>query len=79
MTIDIVAWVHLTRAFRVFPLEKGASEALIEKVPRTIKTFAEAFQGLELRQKKAQLRTIRKAATVYKDGRIELEFRGESS
>jgi hypothetical protein len=56
-----------------------SSEAMIERVPRAIKTFLEAFQSLEPRQQKAQLQTILKAATVYKDGRIELEFRGESS
>jgi hypothetical protein len=55
-----------------------ASEGTIERVPRAIKTFVEAFQSLEPRQQKAQLQTISKAATVYKDGRIELEFRGEN-
>jgi hypothetical protein len=48
-------------------------------VREAVKTFVQAFQGLEPRQQKAQLQTILKAATVYKDGRIELEFRGESS
>jgi Ca2+-binding EF-hand superfamily protein len=43
----------------------------------TIKTFEEAFHSLELRQQKAQLQTILKAAHVYKDGKIELEFRSE--
>ena len=56
-----------------------ASEELIEKVPKAIKTFEEAFQSLELRQQKAQLQTILKAAQVYKDGKIELEFRSENS
>jgi DNA repair exonuclease SbcCD ATPase subunit len=53
-----------------------ASEALVKRVPQAIKTFVEAFQSLDIRQQKAQLQTILKAATVYKDGRIELEFRG---
>jgi site-specific DNA recombinase len=52
-----------------------ASEALIERVPRVIKTFVEAFQSLEPRQQKSHLQTILKSANVYKDGRIELEFR----
>jgi hypothetical protein len=56
-----------------------ASEALIERVPKAILTFEEAFHTLELRQQKAQLQTILKAAHVYNDGRIELEFRGESA
>ncbi len=55
-----------------------ASEALIEKVPKAITAFEEAFQNLDLRQQKAQLQTILKSAHVYNDGKIELEFRGES-
>jgi phosphoserine phosphatase len=51
------------------------SEALIQRVPKAIKTFVEALQNLELRQQKAQLQTILKAANIYKEGRIELEFR----
>jgi len=46
-------------------------------VPRAIQAFEEAFQNLDIRQQKAQLQTILKAAHVYKDGKIELEFRGE--
>jgi hypothetical protein len=61
------------------PIGKGASEVLIKRVPKAIKTFSEAFQSLEPRQQKAQLQTTLKAATVYKDGRIELEFRGQNS
>jgi site-specific DNA recombinase len=57
-------------------LEKArVSEGTIEKVPRIIKTFIEAFQSLEPRQQKAQLQTILKTANIYKDGKIELEFR----
>jgi hypothetical protein len=52
---------------------------LIERVPRAIKTFEEAFQSLDLRQQKAQLQTILKATHIYKDGKIELEFRSASS
>jgi DNA invertase Pin-like site-specific DNA recombinase len=56
-----------------------ASEALVEKIPLAIKTFEEAFHSLEVRQQKAQLQTILKAAHICKDGRIELEFRGENT
>jgi hypothetical protein len=56
-----------------------ASEALIVKIPKAIQTFEEAFHSLELRQQKAQLQTILKAVHIYKDGKIELEFRGESA
>jgi hypothetical protein len=54
-----------------------ASEATVGRVPQTIETYEEAFQSLEPRQQKAQLQTILKAANVYKDGKIEMEFRGE--
>jgi hypothetical protein len=53
-----------------------ASEYLIKRIPTAIKTFEEAFNSLEPRQQKAQLQTILKAAHIYKDGKIELEFRG---
>ena len=49
--------------------------ALIENVPRQIKSFLEAFEEMDPRQQKAQLQTLLKAAYVYRDGRIELEFR----
>jgi hypothetical protein len=52
-----------------------ASEDLIKRIPTAIKTFEEAFNSLEPRQQKAQLQTILKAAHIYKDGQIELEFR----
>ena len=51
---------------------------MIEKIPRVIRSFMEAFKSLDIRQQKARLQTILKAADIYKDGRIELEFRGES-
>jgi hypothetical protein len=56
-----------------------ASEALVAKVPLAIKTFVEAFHGLEPGQQKAQLQTILKSANIYNDGKIELEFRDENS
>jgi len=52
-----------------------ASEDLIKRIPTAIKTFEEAFHSLEPRQQKAQLQTILKATHIYKDGKIELEFR----
>jgi hypothetical protein len=51
---------------------------LIERVPGAVILFKEAFNNLDLRQQKAQLQTILKSAHFYKDGKIELEFRGES-
>ncbi len=50
-------------------------ESRIESVPGEIKTFIEASQTMDVRRQKAQLQTIIKAAKVFRDGRIELEFR----
>jgi hypothetical protein len=49
--------------------------ALADRLPKSINSFIEAFQSMDVRQQKAQLQTIIKAAKVYNDGRIELEFR----
>ena len=49
--------------------------ALAAKLPKSIASFLQAFQAMDVRQQKAQLQTILKAATIYNDGRIELEFR----
>jgi hypothetical protein len=56
-----------------------ASEDMVEKIPRAIISFQEAFEKLEPRLQKAQLQTILKEAHIYKDGRIELEFRGDNA
>jgi hypothetical protein len=57
-------------------LEKERDRAsLADRLPQSIGTFLEAFEGLDIHQQKAQLQTILKAAHVYRDGRIELEFR----
>ena len=49
--------------------------SMANTLPQSIKTFLGAFEGLEIRQQKAHLQTILKAAYVYRNGRIELEFR----
>jgi hypothetical protein len=46
-----------------------------ENSTKAIQTFEEAFHSLELRQQKAQLQTILKAAHIYNGGKIGLEFR----
>jgi hypothetical protein len=57
-------------------LEKEHGRAsLAERLPQSIGTFLEAFESLDPRERKAHLQTILKAAYVYRDGRIELEFR----
>ena len=47
-----------------------------ERLPGAVGSFLEEFQGMGVRQQKAQLQTILKAAYVNKDNSIELEFRG---
>ena len=43
--------------------------------PTRVRTFLKDFQALDVRRAKALLQTILSAAHVYRDGRIELEFR----
>ena len=45
-------------------------------VPVKVRSFLEDFQDMDVRQAKAILQGIIKAAHVFNDGRIELEFRG---
>lgn len=50
-------------------------EAQAAAVPVKVRSFLEDFRGMEVRQAKAVLQGVIKAAHVYNDGRIELEFR----
>ena len=54
--------------------DRGKS-VLAAAVPLAVLSFLEDFQTMDVRAQKARLQTILKAAHVYKDGRIELEFR----
>jgi hypothetical protein len=49
--------------------------AAAKGLPEAIRSFLEEFQELDVRRQKAQLQTILKAAYVYRDDRLELEFR----
>ena len=51
-------------------------EAQAAAVPVKVRSFIEDFWDMEVPQAKAILQGIIKAAHVFKDGRIELEFRG---
>ena len=44
--------------------------------PGAIQSFLADFESLDVRHQKAQLQAILKSAYVYRDDRIELEFRG---
>ena len=50
-------------------------EAQAAAVPVIVQSFLQDFQGMDVRQAKAILQGIIKAAHVWKDGRIDLEFR----
>jgi len=55
--------------------EMANQENLIEKAPVEIRSFFEDFQELDIQQQKARLQQILKAAYIWNDNRIELEFR----
>lgn len=50
-------------------------EAQTKAVPVKVGTFLEDFRGMDVRQAKAILQGILKAAHVWNDGRVELTFR----
>ncbi len=47
-----------------------------ERLPGAIRSFLKDFESLDVRHQKAQLQAILKSAYVFRDERIELEFRG---
>ncbi len=47
-----------------------------ERLPQAIQSFLTDFESLDVRHQKAQLQAILKSAYVFRDERIELEFRG---
>ena len=51
-------------------------EVQVAAVPVRVRSFLEDFQGMDIRRAKAILQGIIKAAHIFSDGRIELEFRG---
>ncbi len=51
-------------------------EVQVAAVPIKVQTFLEDFQEMDVREAKAILQGIIRAAHVFSDGRIELEFRG---
>jgi site-specific DNA recombinase len=51
------------------------SAELAERLPVEIRSFVEDFENLDVTRRKAWLQTILKAANVWNDGRVELDFR----
>ena len=49
--------------------------SLVNQLPEFINSFLKAFEGLDIRQQKVHLQSILKATHIYRDGRIEFEFR----
>jgi site-specific DNA recombinase len=66
-----------TRRDTIASQVKDAQEraAMVAAVPRRVRGFLEDVEHLEPRKAKALLQGILSAAHVYRDGRIELEFR----
>ena len=50
-------------------------EAVVTTVPTKVQSFLEDFQQMDVREAKALLQSILKAAHVFNDGRVEVEFR----
>ena len=56
--------------------EQRGRVSTAERMPGAIKSFLEDFESLDVRHQKAQLQSILKSAYVFRDERIEVEFRG---
>ena len=66
---DLVEWLAQQR---------DRQEA-VGTLPKRVQSFLKDVQSLDVRRAKALLQTILSAAHVYRDGRIELEFRGQGT
>ena len=56
--------------------EQRGRVSTAERLPWAIASFLVDFESLDVRHQKAQLQAFLKSAYVYRDERIELEFRG---
>ena len=56
--------------------EQRTRVSTAERLPGAIQSFLADFESLDGRHQKAPLQAILKSAYVYRDERIELEFRG---
>ncbi len=56
--------------------EQRTRVSTAERLPGAIKSFLADFESLDVRHQKAQLQAILKSAYVFRDERLELEFRG---
>jgi len=51
------------------------SQQYVERLPGAVGSFLNDIQKMDIRWQKAQLQTILKATHIYRDGKVELEFR----
>ena len=56
--------------------EQQTRVSTAERLPGAIKSFLADFESLDVRHQKAHLQSILKSAYVFRDDKIELEFRG---
>ncbi len=56
--------------------EQRTRVSTADRLPGAIQSFLADFESLDVRHQKAQLQAILKSAYVFRDERIELEFRG---
>ncbi len=56
--------------------EQRTRVSTAERLPGAIQSFLADFESLDVRHQKAQLQAILKSAYVFRDDKIELEFRG---
>ena len=66
---ELTAWLEQQRE----------RQEAVGTLPMRVRSFLKDFQSLETRRAKALLQTILSAAHVYRDGRIELEFREQQT
>lgn len=55
--------------------QQRSRQETVGSLPTRVRSFLKDVQALDTRRAKALLQTILSAAHVYRDGRIELEFR----
>jgi len=55
--------------------QKKSSQENVERLPGAVRSYLIDMQKMDTRWQKAQLQTILKAAHIYRDGKVELEFR----
>ena len=62
-----------------WPAQQRERQQAVGTLPTRVRSFLKDFEALDTRRAKALLQTILSAAHVYRDGRIELEFRGQQT